>query len=71
MKIICTNCGSKIETVYGDGKFIIFPYNKGRLCRKCYKNYKLDLILLNSKYGLVKGDKEERFKKIIQVSELL
>jgi len=51
MKIYCSHCHNEIE----DEKVIYCPYGKGRLCRKCYEYYDLEIKLIEKKYGILRG----------------
>jgi len=55
MKIYCSHCHNEIE----DEKVIYFPYNKGRLCWKCYELYDLENKFIDQDFNVGRG-----FKKV-------
>lgn len=55
IKISCSKCCREIETKFGDGKIMIFPHLKGKLCKKCYEYYEGDIKKIEYKYGVLRG----------------
>ena len=51
----CVNCHNNINL----DDVVFFPYGKGRLCRKCYEYYDLDIKEIEYKFKVLRGFKNE------------
>lgn len=61
----CCNCHNETELdINNISNFIFFPYGKGKLCRKCYEYYDLDIKEIEYKYKVLRGYKNETDKII-------
>lgn len=62
----CSKCHNDIEL----DNTIFFPYGKGKLCRKCYKYYDLDIKEIEYKYKVLRGFISEFSKPYERTTEI-